>query len=167
MKLLSFLSDCDFNPKFQASDRTGYQVRRAGRAVLTNRKNEIALLWIGKFSVYKLPGGGIEDNEDIHEGLKREILEETGCHASIGDEIGLTLEFRDEWKLVQISYCYKAVVTDDTKNLNLTDEEKSDKFALKWVSQSEAIALMEKHTSSEYDPKFMRRRDIAILRAGQ
>ena len=167
MKLLLSLSDQDFDPKFQVPDRTGYRIRRAGRAVLINERNEIALLRVGKYSVFKLPGGGIEDNEDLREGLKREILEETGCHASTGDEIGLTLEFRDEWKMVQISYCYKAVVTEDTGTLNITDEEKDDEFALKWVPLSKAIALMKKHTSSEYDAKFMQRRDLVIIKAGK
>ncbi|OGM11377.1 hypothetical protein A2Z22_01175 [Candidatus Woesebacteria bacterium RBG_16_34_12] len=166
MKLLSFLSDQDFDPRFQTPDRTGYRIRRAGRAVLINERNETALMWVGKYSIYKLPDGGIEDHEDIYEGLKREILEETGCHTSIGDEIGLTQEFRDEWKMAQISYCYKAVVTKDAQKLNLTDQEKDDKFALKWTSLLKAIVLMEKNISSEYDPKFMQRRDLAILRAG-
>jgi len=97
MKLLAFFSDQDLDSKLPTPDRSGYNVRRAGRAVLTNSKGEIALMYVGKHSMYKLPGGGIEENEDIHEGLKREIMEETGCHANIGDEVGITIEMRDQW----------------------------------------------------------------------
>lgn len=165
MKLLIFLSDQDFDTKLATPDRTGYRVRRAGRVVLLNERNEAALMWVGKHRIYKLPGGGIEDHEDIHEGLKREILEETGCHASIGDEVGLTIEFRDEWGMVQLSYCFRAQVTEDTGELSLVDEEKADEFALRWVPLSEAVGLMEGHASTDYDAKFMQRRDLAILKA--
>ncbi len=166
MKLLAFFSDQDLDSKLPTPDRSGYNVRRAGRAVLTNSKGEIALMYVGKHSMYKLPGGGIEENEDIHEGLKREIMEETGCHANIGDEVGITIEMRDQWKLAQISYVYRAVVTEETKNFNYTDEEIERGFALKWVPISEAISLMESHTSpSDYDAKYMQKRDLTILKA--
>lgn len=166
MKLLAFFSDQDFDKKLPTPNRSGYNVRCAGRAVLINSKGEIALMWVGTHSIYKLPGGGIEESEDIHEGLKREIMEETGCHASVGDEIGITIELRDQWKLAQISYAFRATVTEETKDFNFTEEEIERGFALKWVPISEAISLMESHTCpDEYDAKFMQRRDLAIVKA--
>jgi len=68
--------------------------------------------------------------------------------------------------LAQISYVYRAVVTEETKNFNYTDEEIERGFALKWVPISEAISLMESHTSpSDYDAKYMQKRDLTILKA--
>jgi len=165
MNLISFLSDQSFDPSLATPDRTGYLVRRAGRAVLTNDKNEVALLWVEKSGVYKLPGGGLEEGEDIHEALIREILEETGCHGSIGDPIGITLEFRDEWKMIQVSTCYKATLINDTGKLKLDQYEVDEGFSVKWVPVGEALELMATHTSAEYDPKFMRLRDMTILKA--
>ena len=75
MKLITYLSDQDFNQTLPTPNRIGYKVRIAGRAILTKDKNEVALMWVGKYSIYKLPGGGIKDHEDIHEGLEREVLE--------------------------------------------------------------------------------------------
>lgn len=166
MKLLAFFSDQDLNHKLPIPNRSGYNVRRAGRAILTNSKGEIALMFVGKHSMYKLPGGGIDENEDIHEGLKREIMEETGCHASIGDEIGITIELRDQWKLAQISYVYRAVVTEETKNFSFTEEEIERGLALKWIPASEAISLMEGQIeTNDYDAKYMQKRDLTILKA--
>lgn len=165
MKLLAFFTDQDFDNQLPTPDRAGYNIRRAGRAVLTNPKGKLALMWVGKHKIYKLPGGGIDENEDIHEGLKREIMEETGCHANIGDEIGMTIELRGQWKLAQISYAFRAVVTEETKGFSLTQEEIDNGFELKWVPVSEAISLFESHTSSDYDANYMQHRDLSILKA--
>ena len=73
MKLITYLSDQDFNQTLPTPNRIGYKVRIAGRAILTNGKNEVVLMWVSKYSIYKLPGGGIEDHEDIHEGLKEKF----------------------------------------------------------------------------------------------
>lgn len=164
MKLITYLSDQDFNQTLPTPNRIGYKVRIAGRAILTNGKNEVVLMWVSKYSIYKLPGGGIEDHEDIHEGLKREVLEETGFSCIVGDEIGITIEFRDEWKMVQISHCFKANISSKESGKNFTEEEISDGFELRWVPISEAVGLMESHLSSEYDSQFMQKRDLAILK---
>ena len=46
------------------------------RAIIINSNNEI-LLGVCN-NTYQFPGGFLEDNETLIEGLKREILEETG-----------------------------------------------------------------------------------------
>lgn len=163
MKLICDLSDQSFSTSQQNIDRSGYTVRKAARGVMTNKKGEVALMWVDKYKIYKLPGGGINDNEDIHEGLKRELLEETGCHALIGDEIGITIEFRDEWKMIQISYCFKAQMTEDKGEIKLDPYEAEEGFEVKWFPLDQAVELMKTHTSEEYDPKFMQPRDLKIL----
>lgn len=165
MKLITYLSDQTFNKDLPEPDRTGYKVRRAGRAVLTNEKGEVALMWVAKSSIYKIPGGGIEDNEDIHEGVKREVMEEAGFDCFLGEQIGITIEFRDEWKMAQISYCFKASTTGEALINNLTEDEKAAGFELKWFPISEAIKQMESHASPDYDAQFMGKRDFEILKA--
>lgn len=165
MKLITYLSDHDFNQTLPTPNRIGYKVRITGRAILTNDKNEVALMWVSKYSIYKLPGGGIEDHEDIYEGIKREILEETGFPCIVGDEVGITIEFRDEWQMVQISHCFKANTSGKESGKNFTEEEIADGFELKWVPISKAVSLMESHLPFEYDAQFMQKRDLAILKA--
>ena len=54
------------------------------RAVLLNEKNEVALLKVestdifGHRDCFELPGGGKKKDEGFHQGVLREIEEETG-----------------------------------------------------------------------------------------
>ncbi|KAH0840566.1 hypothetical protein FOPE_06049 [Fonsecaea pedrosoi] len=63
-----------------------YTNRMAVRAILVNNTNDlIALIYIAKGNYYKLPGGGVEANEDHKLGVERETLEETGCRPRLDD----------------------------------------------------------------------------------
>ena len=53
--------------------------------VLKNNKGEILIL--KQNELWKLPGGRLEDNETPHEGLLREIKEETGIEKCKIEEI--------------------------------------------------------------------------------
>ena len=48
------------------------------RALLINSNNEILMCYSNGLQHYEFPGGHLEENETLEEGLKREILEETG-----------------------------------------------------------------------------------------
>ena len=64
-------------------------VRVVLRGVLLNDKNEVALIHVvsddkfGHRDCYELPGGGKKKDETFHEGVKREVQEETGFAAKI------------------------------------------------------------------------------------
>ena len=91
-----------------------YTLRKAARAVLF-KDDKIAILFVSKNNYHKLPGGGIEPGENIHEALQREILEETGCTSEIGEPIGITIEYKDMVGFLQISYVFSAVVIKESK----------------------------------------------------
>ena len=55
------------------------KIRKAVRTILFNEKGEIAILHKKNKNEYKLVGGGIEENENMEEALRREINEEAGC----------------------------------------------------------------------------------------
>ena len=48
------------------------------RAILINSSNEVLMCYSNGLTHYEFPGGHLEKNETLLEGLKREILEETG-----------------------------------------------------------------------------------------
>lgn len=48
------------------------------RAIIINSKNEVLMCYSNGLQHYEFPGGHLEENETLEEGLKREILEETG-----------------------------------------------------------------------------------------
>lgn len=111
------------------------------RAIIINSNNEILLGFCN--NTYQFPGGFLEDNETLIEGLKREILEETGILLNDNEIIKqiCTIEYlnknyprKDNNRLTKFSYYY--VVTDKKVNLNNTnyDEwEKKNNFKLKYV----------------------------------
>jgi len=101
--LIREISDTDFDPKHQMGNLDKYDIRRSSRGILVHN-GKIALLNVTKFNYHKLPGGGIEPNESIDEAFTREALEETGCKCEILDQSGIIIEWRDQFKLLQISY---------------------------------------------------------------
>ena len=44
---------------------------------------KIAIFYKSNKNEYKLPGGGMENDENPEEAFKREVLEETGCVVEI------------------------------------------------------------------------------------
>lgn len=164
MKLIKYITDTDFGLEASNLDFNGWNVRQAMRGILFNDKNEIALMKIDKYKMYKLPGGGVDEGESLEDAFSREMLEETGCEADIKGCVGIVIEKRDQWTMFQISHCHIAKVNKVYKDLNLTESEKSAGFSLVWVkSIDEAISLMQNCEPQEYDNKFIKERDLSIL----
>lgn len=142
-----------------------YRLRKAGRAIVFNKKDEVALLFVSKYNYYKLPGGGIKHGESLNGGLQREVLEETGAEIRVGDGIGEIVEYRDQLELRQTSYCFTAKVVGDLVESRFTDKEKSEGFQLKWVSIDQAIELVKNSKPTNYEGKFIQKRDLKFLLA--
>lgn len=168
MKTILTVKEQDINPKSPVLENTGFYHRRAARAVVVNEQGEIALLKVRRYDYHKLPGGGVEEDEDIKTALARELLEEIGCEANIVAEIGEVTEYRDEWQLKQTSYCYFALQEGGQQKPMFTDEEVEEGFEIVWAgSVDDAIELLRNDKPKNYDGKFIQRRDTAILVAGR
>ena len=150
-------------------DRDAYQVRTAVRAVLRDGNGRIALMHAGQRDYYKLPGGGVDDGEDLQDALHREFMEEVGATVIIDGELGQVVEWRDYKNFKQISYAYTATVKGDLVAPSLTESEIAEGFEVRWVaSLDEAIRLVDaKSDSDDVSVSFMCRRDAAILRAAK
>lgn len=160
--LLSELGDADFNSGYISPKNIKYELRKAARGILV-QNNKIALLFVSKKNYHKLPGGGVEENESIEEAFKREILEETGCKCKIKESNSLTVEYRDQFEIFQVSYVFFAEVVGKPGKTNFVDDEIYDKFELKWVTVDEASRLFEKDKPERYEDKFIHSRDKSIL----
>jgi 8-oxo-dGTP diphosphatase len=166
-KIILVLDQHEIDASKLDSQRKNYRQRSAARAVLMDDKGSVALMHATKRQYYKLPGGGIDEGEDVLAALTRELLEETGCSARVVAELGIVEEWRDEVKLHQISYAYQAIKVGEPAELSLTDSELDEGFELVWAGDiDEAINLVEKAVD---DPdtrvSFMTKRDAAILRS--
>lgn len=142
-----------------------YKVRKAARAIVYNNLGKIALLYVSKNNYHKLPGGGLEEGEDIKTALEREVLEEVGANIEVVGEIGCIIEYRNEFKQIQLSYCYNSKVIGEVKHTDFTEKEIEEGFKLKWVKLNEAIELLENDIPDNYAGKFMRYRDLIFLRS--
>ncbi len=140
-----------------------YRLRKAVRAVLFNDEEQVAFQYVSKFNYHKLPGGGINEKEDLEKDLKREIKEEVGCRSKIGKEIGAIIEYRNEIDLIQISYCYFAKSVGKVGKTSYEKREIDAGHKPLWASINKAIDLLKKDETEDYVGKFVIARDLAFL----
>lgn len=150
-----------------------FRTRRAARGiVLRESDGKIAVFNKANKNEYKLPGGGIEGDEEPEVAFKREVMEETGCEVEITDFLGTIEDVRSKENFKQTSYVYVSKVIKDTKQLHVTQKEKDEGARLVWETPDDALKLIidsfDKLVDSKYETvyhtKFIVRRDERILR---
>ena len=168
MNVITEIREQDVNPDAPLIDSSEFDHREAVRAVVVNDVGQVALLNVSKRGFHKLPGGGMVPDENKAEALAREVLEEIGCKIEIVAELGEIVEYRDEWRQIQASYCYFAKQVGEQRQNSLTEKEREEGFEIVWAKDlDDAIATLEADNPSGYDGKRMRPRDLAILRAAK
>lgn len=163
MELLREITEKDAYPNSQPDKASHYKYRKAVRAVVFDGRNNVALLHVSNHNYYKLPGGGIENGEEIGEALNRECLEEAGCNVTIIGEVGSTIEYRDRWDTKQESWCYLAKLKGEKGIQNLQGYEIDAGFKVVWVGIDEAIKLIKNSNPDTYDGPFIVIRDTTLL----
>lgn len=135
------LYDKDIFPN--APDTTGvaWKDRPTGKVVLFNEKKEIALVSNKVTNLFLLPGGGIEEGEDVVEGTKRECREETGYEIEVTHELGVTEDYRARDSRHCISHCFAANVQSQGP-IALTKGESDIGFFMQWFSLDDAVKLL-------------------------
>ena len=147
------------------------RIRYASRGIVFNKNNEIAIFNKANKNEYKLPGGGIEGNEDPEEAFKREVLEETGCKVEIVDYLGVIEEHKSKDNFKQISHVFVGKVMEDTHQFGFTEKEKDEGARLLWTDIDNGLKLItdcfdkikESKYESVYHTKFIVYRDRKIL----
>jgi ADP-ribose pyrophosphatase YjhB (NUDIX family) len=153
------------NPENTSDEEVkNYRVREASRAIVFDNEGKIALLHVSKENYYKLPGGGIEQDEDQLTALDRECQEEIGCNIEVINEIGFIVEYRKMFKLKQVSYCYLAKVKGEKGKTGFTEKEIEKGFKSVWLTYEEAIeALNESKALSKEGGHYIVPRDLSFL----
>ena len=123
--------------------------RIASRAIVV-KEDKILLMFTERYNDYSLPGGGIDKGEDLIDGLKRELSEETGAQGI--DNIvpfGLYEEYRphrsnkhysERTIMHMLSYCYTCDILDEFGAQKLEDYEINNGMQVRWMCIKEAIA---------------------------
>jgi ADP-ribose pyrophosphatase YjhB (NUDIX family) len=136
------------------------------RAVLLDENDCMALMYLPKYKhndcndLYMIPGGGVEASENLEKALEREMLEETGCHIKIIEELGYIKCPNDRW--ATITYYYLAKATGEKKEAELTEHEIESKFELQWHSLEKALDIINNQVANG-DNLYVKLRDEIVI----
>ncbi len=69
---------CELNDKIILGQdgRSNKEPRLTARAIVKNQDGLYAVMYAEKFKLHSLPGGGVEDGEDVLTALRREVYAE-------------------------------------------------------------------------------------------
>ncbi len=170
MKNLLTIKEQDIVPSSPVVDTSAFRKRGASRAVLLDGNGQVYLLNVSKHGYHKLPGGGIDEGEDIKQAMERELMEEVGCKAEIIAELGTVVEYRnyDDGGLEQTSYCYLAKQVGEQVASALEKGELAEgMFEVKATGIDDAIALLSQDKPDNLEGQFIQKRDLAFLQAAK
>lgn len=160
MKLLKFITDKDVCETTGVSDAIP---RVAVRAILIDGAGQIALLHMGKYDLYTIPGGGVEEGEGLEDALKREVLEETGCKCEIIYELGYISESRVLHDFTQISNYYITKIVGEKGSPQMTQEEIDEQTQVQWHTPQKALDIILNEKPQTYQQKYIQYRDKIVI----
>ncbi len=160
MKLIKEITDKDI---IHSEGRTNAIPRYTSRAILFNNMSQFAVMYSPKFKLYSLPGGGIEEEEDKEDAVKREILEETGYHCEIVNELGYVYENRAYCDFTQYSYYYIARTVGKQKQISMDECERESEMEVQWHTLEKVIQLIVTPVHDTVQRKFIQAKDKAAL----
>lgn len=111
--------------------------------------------------VYELPGGHIDFGEDLKDGLTREIMEEFGMHAAIGDVVDVFTYVNDIKKSHSIEVVYFAQFTDPIEQIRISPEDHS---TYGWFTESELVAVYSSQKGEDDVEYSIVRKGFAMVR---
>ncbi len=160
MKIIAKLNDENVLGQPGMSNATP---RIAARGIIRNSDGLYAVMYLGKFGLYCIPGGGREDGETIEETLKREMLEEVGCVCVNLREIGIVEENRFCHDYTQLNHFFFAE-TVSVSTPNMTEKEIRNETSVCWHTFDEVYHLIDKVNDMRTEQrKYIRARDLAAL----
>lgn len=133
-----------YHPDVSTLEDKSIYTRLATRSI-TLIDNNILVLYTERYDDYSLPGGGLDTDEDKIEGMKRELIEETGAkNIKNIKPFGVYEEYRPWHKpdydiQHMISYCYTCDINKELGASNLEQYETNNGMKALWINIHEAI----------------------------
>ena len=138
--------------------------RITARAIVKNQDGLYAVMYADKFKLHSLPGGGVEDGEDVLTALRREVYEETGCVCDEIQELGIVAENRASLDYTQINYYFVVTTTHTPGENHLTEAEQDSRTVVEWHTFDEMVRLINEQEFDRVQGKYLKARDVAALR---
>lgn len=157
---------CELNDKIiLGQDGLSDKVPRlTARAIVRNQDGLYAVMYSDKFKLHSLPGGGVEDGEDVLTALRREVYEETGCVCDEIKELGIVAENRASLDYTQINYYYVVTTTHKPGENHLTESEQASRTVVQWHAFEEMMRLINEQKFDRVQGKYLKARDVAALK---
>lgn len=137
--------------------------RLTARAIVKNQDGLYAVMYSNQFKLHSLPGGGVEDGEDVLTALRREVYEETGCTCDDVAELGVVTENRGSLDYTQVNYYYVVTVAHTPGGNHLTEAEQASGTVLQWHAFDEMVRLIHAQEFEQVQRKYLKARDVAVL----
>jgi len=164
MRILKEISEgtLGLTNEFEQFGKT-YELRKSARVILLNDKGEMATQYLRNHAYHKLPGGGVDQGETIEDALVREVREEVGCDCEIVKPVGVTIEYRNKYNLLQISYCFTAKIIGDIGEPKLEAGEIEEGHETVWLPPAEVLAKMKTDRPQKFEGHFILEREITFI----
>ncbi|MEX2474441.1 NUDIX hydrolase [Marinobacter sp.] len=134
----------------ELSSREGRVLRRHAARGIVLREDKILLLFTERYNDFSLPGGGIDEGEEITVALARELEEETGARdVQVKNHYGFIEEYRPHWKpqydlMHMTSHFFVCDVAPELAEVRMESYEVANGMRPAWVSVSEAVSHNQK-----------------------
>ncbi len=150
-----------------SSDKSKNIISRTAVRAVIFKGNEMLFLKSNRGD-YKLPGGGVDENEDLISALKREIKEETGYECievkeKLGEVIERKIDSYDLNSIFEMTSKYHLCIVDENPTANeLTKNELELGLESKWLTSYEAI-INNMHAVKKKDALPWVERELLVL----
>lgn len=130
----------------QVTDTKGVTLARQAARGIVVREASILLLFTERYNDFSFPGGGVADGEDLIEGLRREMEEETGAqNVRVQRNFGYIEELRPHWQqgfdlMHMTSHFFMCEIDAELRATRMESYELANGMRPVWVSLDEAIA---------------------------
>ena len=165
-RYIALYNSCEL--KYECNDQAFIDYLANNRHLLTGRPQcyQHGDYHIGNMMINKdsLPGGGVEDGEDVLTALQREVHEETGCVCDKIQELGIVSENRASLDYTQINYYFMVTTAHTPGENHLTESELESRTMVKWVTFDELVRLINEQEFDRIQGKYLKARDVAALK---
>jgi ADP-ribose pyrophosphatase YjhB (NUDIX family) len=138
MVYLATLKDKDIFPDRDFIPRTEWTLRKTVKVILKNDEGKIALVTNPKHNCFLLPGGAIDEGEEIFGAADRECREEANSSIKSPRQIGVIEEFRARDMKHYETYAVYAEVLERIDGDLRTDKERENQLSVVWFTKKDA-----------------------------
>ena len=159
------------NNKYSLKEEDMTELVKRVKVLLINSNNEILLGY--SHHDYQFPGGHVEENEELIDAVKREILEETGIELNITklEPFAKALGYYKDWPKQnqnrKIEIYYYEIKTDEEPNLeetSYTEHEKNGNFELRYISLENIEDVLNNNIKQYGDKKGISKEMLELIK---